>query len=66
MATYISIRSSSTLTTNYYIYESYFEFQGQIDGGETRDYFTMLAEESLQVGLSRLVGESGHLSLDFI
>ena len=51
---------------NYYIYESYFEFQGQIDGGETRDYFTMLAGESLQAGLSRLVGESGHLSLDFI
>lgn len=50
---------------NYYIYESQVELRKQIDTGETRDYFRMIGGETVAQGLANLVGESGHLSLDF-
>src|SRR5207302_1966160 len=34
--------------------------------GETRDYFRMLGGESISAGITKLIGESGHLSLDFV
>ena len=51
---------------NYYIYSYTYELNWTSDQGETRDYITMLAGESVNAGLSNLVGESGHLSVDFV
>jgi hypothetical protein len=51
---------------SYYIYESQLELNYQTNQGETRDYFEMIGGESVTDGLAKLVGESGHLSLDFM
>jgi hypothetical protein len=51
---------------NYYIYQFQLEFNFQTDVGETGDYFKMIGGESTAAGLARLIGESGHLSLDFM
>jgi hypothetical protein len=51
---------------SYYIYEFQFEFNYQSNSGETNDIFTMLDGESVSAGLTKLIGESGHLSLDFV
>jgi hypothetical protein len=50
----------------YYISQFQFEFRYQMDSGETNEYFLMIGGESLQDGLTRLIGESGHLSIDFM
>jgi hypothetical protein len=51
---------------NYYIYEYQLEFNYQTNSDETNDYFKMLGGESISAGITNLIGESGHLSLDFI
>ncbi len=50
----------------YYIYQFQLEFNFQIDQGDSRSYFEMIGGESIASGISRLIGESGHLSVDFM
>jgi hypothetical protein len=54
------------IDSNYYIYSFQFEFNFQTNSGETNDYFRMLAGESISAGLNKLIGKSGHLSVDFV
>jgi type II secretion system (T2SS) protein G len=51
---------------NYYIYEFQLEFNFQTNTGETNDYFLMIGGESINQGITNLIGKSGHLSLDFM
>ncbi len=51
---------------SYYIYEFQLEFNSQSNKGETGDYFQMVGGESILAGINRLIGMSGHLSLDFM
>lgn len=51
---------------NYYIYAFQLENTYQEKASETSSYFTMLAGESISDGLKKLIGESGHLSVDFM
>jgi hypothetical protein len=51
---------------NYFIYQFQLEFNYQTNSGETNDYFTMIGGESVNAGLTNLIGDSGHLSLDFM
>lgn len=55
-----------TIDDNYYIHDYTLELQWQTNQGETRDFFNMLGGGSVDAGLSRLIGESGQLSADFI
>jgi len=50
---------------SYYIYEYQLEWSYENDVGDTRSYFQTLDGNSIDVGLSGLIGKSGHLSLDF-
>jgi hypothetical protein len=50
----------------YYVFQFQFEYRYQMDSGETNEYFLMIGGEDLQAGLMRLIGESGHLSIDFM
>jgi hypothetical protein len=51
---------------NYYIYEVQMESNYQTKVGETKDFLLMIGNESLSAGAARLIGQSGHLSLDFM
>ncbi len=51
---------------SYYIYEYSFECNYQTKGDETNDLFMMLSQESISAGLSKLIGQSGTLSFDFL
>lgn len=51
---------------SYYVYQVMMEVNFQTNGGETNDYLLMLGNETIQVGASKLIGLSGHLSLDFM
>jgi hypothetical protein len=51
---------------SYYIYEFQLEFSWQNNQGDNQSYFTMLYGESIAAGITKLIGESGHLSLDFV
>jgi len=50
---------------SYFIYEFQLEYNYQNDAGDTRSYITMLEGESMADGITKLLGESGHLSLAF-
>jgi hypothetical protein len=50
---------------NYYIYEYQLEWRYNHNQGDNRSYFRMLGGESIDAGITRLIGTSGHLSLDF-
>jgi hypothetical protein len=50
---------------SYYIYEYQLEWDYEHDQGDSRSYFRMLGGESIDAGITRLIGTSGHLSLDF-
>jgi len=51
---------------NYYIYQFQLELNFQTNQGETNDYFEMIGGESINAGITNLIGKSGHLSLDFM
>lgn len=51
---------------NYFIFDFQLEWQGQNNQGDANSYFTMLNGESISAGISNLIGQSGHLSLDFV
>jgi hypothetical protein len=51
---------------NYYIYSVQLESNYVMNQGETRSYLLMLGSETLGNGLNRLIGMSGHLSIDFM
>ncbi|BCA53248.1 hypothetical protein W02_03880 [Nitrospira sp. KM1] len=51
---------------NYYIYTVQFELNYQRNEGDTRSFLLMLGSETLSAGLNRLIGMSGHLSIDFM
>ena len=51
---------------NYYIYEYQLESDFEHDAGDNRSYFQMLGGESIAAGISKLIGTSGHLSLDLV
>ena len=50
---------------SYYIYEYHIEHNYQTKKTETNDVLAMLGTESLAAGLNKLIGMSGHLSIDF-
>lgn len=49
---------------NFYIHSFQMEFDYQTNSGESNDYFRMLAGETTSAGIAKLIGKSGHLSLD--
>ena len=51
---------------NYFVYQVKFESNYQTKDGETGDYFIMIGNELITAGLNKLIGMSGHLSLDFM
>lgn len=51
---------------NYYVYEVQIESNYQTRVGETKDFLRMIGNEALSAGAARLIGQSGHLSLDFM
>jgi hypothetical protein len=50
---------------NYYVYSVQLESNYATDQGETRSFLLMLGGETLGQGLNKLIGMSGHLSIDF-
>jgi hypothetical protein len=50
---------------SYYLYQFELEYQWENNLGDNRSYFQMLNGESIHDGITRLIGTSGHLSLDF-
>jgi hypothetical protein len=50
----------------YYVYQVELEWNYQTNVGETNDYIKMIGGESVSAGASKLIGKSGHLSLDFM
>ncbi|HEY6759965.1 MAG TPA: type II secretion system protein GspG [Baekduia sp.] len=49
---------------NYYIYEFQLEHDYEHDVGDDDSYLRMLGGETIEAGVARLIGRSGHLSLD--
>jgi hypothetical protein len=50
---------------DYYIYQCMLEVDYENNLGDNRSYLRMLNGESISSGINRLIGTSGHLSLDF-
>jgi hypothetical protein len=51
---------------DYYIYSVEAEYTGSTQQGEQHWVFAMIGGESIDAGVARLIGKSGHLSLDFM
>ena len=51
---------------SYYIYQVQIESNYQTNVGETKDFLLMIGGESIAAGAQKLIGMSGHLSLDFM
>lgn len=49
---------------NYYIYECLLEVDFEHDQGDSQSYLRTLDGETISAGLNKLIGTSGHLSLD--